>query len=103
MEITDKGDAAELIVGFEYRPLRSSLEKEVDSRWTSTNLMTINTSGSYDLMVTDELFKGLQNPDDKDNAGITNASLSVPGVEYRAIVYQNNLKMEGNPLAIKND
>ena len=101
MEIPDTGDASELKVGFEYRPLRSSLEKEVNNLWTCTNLMTVNAPGSYDLIVADELFRSLQSSDNDEDSEITNASVSTSGLEYRAIVYQNNLKMEANTMAIK--
>ena len=101
MEIPDTGDASELKVGFEYRPLRSSLEKEVNNLWTCTNLMTVNAPGSYDLIVADELFRSLQSSDNDEDSGITNASVSTSGLEYRAIVYQNNLKMEGTTMAVK--
>ncbi|MCG8321619.1 MAG: hypothetical protein MI921_19100 [Cytophagales bacterium] len=102
MEIIDTGEASELKLGFEYRPLRSSLDKDFNIPWSSTDLMPVNaTSGVYKLIVADELFKNPQNPDKKKGGGITNASVSISGVEYRAIVYQNNLKIEGNTMAIK--
>ncbi|MDN5215217.1 alpha-L-fucosidase [Fulvivirgaceae bacterium BMA12] len=101
MEIPGMGDASSLQIGFEYRPLRSTLEKEVKTSWSATNLMTVNGTGAYELLVADESFRGLSNPDDQGDDGIVNASASSTGLEYRAIVYQNGLKIEGNTLAIK--
>ena len=101
VEIPEMRDATGLKVGFEYRPLRSSLEKETNITWSSTDLMAVSAPGAYSLTVTDGLFKGLRNDDDNEDGGITNASVSTSGLEYRAVVYQSNLKMEGNTLAIK--
>ena len=102
MEIMDTGEANGLKAGFEYRPLRSSLEKEFDTPWLSTDLMSFNaSSGTYELIVSDELFKDLQNPGQMGGGEITNASVRVSGLEYRAVVYQNNMKMEGNTLSIR--
>ncbi len=101
LEIPGMGDASSLQIGFEYRPLRSTLEKEIKTSWSTTNLMTVNGTGAYELLVADESFRSLSNPDSQGDDGIVNASASSTGLEYRAIVYQNGLKIEGNTMAIK--
>jgi alpha-L-fucosidase len=72
------GNGKNYRIGFEYRPVQSSLEEEFNQKWTSTDIYPVAKTGEQSLEV----------------VGITIQSYDE--IEYRAVLYQDGLKIEGD-------
>lgn len=83
MNLVDQGDGKDFRVGFEYRPLQSTLNEEFNANWIQTDVFVISENGTHQLEVKDEIFG------------------NVTEFEYRSILYQGDLKMDGNLLTIR--
>ena len=99
--ILDMGDAKDLSVGFEYRQKQSTLDKNFEAPWVSTALIPITKTNEYHMEVEDTLFTPLLDSRTRTAEGVVNASLSEFGLEYRIVVVQDGLKMNGNILDLR--
>jgi alpha-L-fucosidase len=77
-DVTQLGNGTLFRLGFEYRPVQSTLNEEFDGKWTATDVFPITQAGTHTLEMV------------KDNV------TAYDEIEYRAILYQDNLKIEGN-------
>lgn len=71
-------------IGFEYRPVKSTLDEDFVEKWTSSNFYPISTKGDFELEVK-----------------ITPGSVLSAGYEYRAVLVQDGLKTTGGILKVK--
>ncbi len=76
--VSKLGNGKQFRLGFEYRPVQSTLNEEFDSKWTSTDIFPIAQTGNHTLEMV------------KENV------TAYDEIEYRAILYQDGLKIEGN-------
>ena len=95
------GDGKDYKIGFEYRQKQSTLDKAFNAAWQPTALIPLTKSGVYESEVKDNLFLPLLTMKSITDDGVVNASLSEFAIEYRAVLYQNGLKLEGNVLDIR--
>ncbi|QKZ13489.1 alpha-L-fucosidase [Spirosoma sp. KUDC1026] len=65
-------------IGFEYRPVQSSLNEEFNQKWTSTDIYPISKTGEQSLEI---VGSNIQSYDE---------------IEYRAVLIQDGLKIEGD-------
>jgi alpha-L-fucosidase len=72
------GNGKNYRIGFEYRPVQSSLEEEFNQKWTSTDIYPVAKTGEQSLEV---VGTNIQSYDE---------------IEYRAVLYQDGLKIEGD-------
>jgi alpha-L-fucosidase len=72
------GTGKDYRIGFEYRPVQSSLNEEFNQKWTETDVYPIAKTGEQSLEIVRSNIK------------------SYDEIEYRAILYQDGLKIEGN-------
>ncbi|MDJ1499821.1 alpha-L-fucosidase [Xanthocytophaga agilis] len=80
--LTALGNGKQFQLGFEYRPVQSTLNEEFNEKWTSTDVFPVTKKGMHSLEIV------------KSNI------VSYDEIEYRAILYQDGLKIEGNVLKI---
>jgi len=81
-KINQLGNGKAYRVGFEYRPVQSTLNEEFNAKWTETDVYPVSSTGEQSL----EMVKSnVQSYDE---------------IEYRAILYQDGLKIEGNTMKI---
>lgn len=83
LDLKDRGDGDVFRAGFEYRPLQSTLNEEFNADWTQTDIFTLSGTGIHQLEVQDKALE------------------SVKEIEYRAILYQDDLRVEGNLLTLR--
>lgn len=83
LNLKDRGDGDVFRAGFEYRPLQSTLNEEFNADWTQTDIFTLSGTGIHQLEVQDKALE------------------SVKEIEYRAILYQDDLRVEGNLLTLR--
>jgi alpha-L-fucosidase len=72
------GNGKNYRIGFEYRPVQSSLEEEFNQKWTSTDIYPVSKTGEQSLEI---VGSNIQSYDE---------------IEYRAVLYQDGLKIEGD-------
>ncbi|GAB3569078.1 hypothetical protein GCM10027578_22860 [Spirosoma luteolum] len=77
-EVVKLGNGKSAQLGFEYRPVQSSLEESFNQPWTATPVYPVSTTGSHQLTLPPA---GLAPYDE---------------IEYRAILIQDGLKIDGN-------
>jgi alpha-L-fucosidase len=77
-DLTKLGNGQAYRLGFEYRPVQSSLNEEFNQKWTETDVYPIAQPGERSLEIVGSNIK------------------SYDEIEYRAILYQDGLKIEGN-------
>jgi alpha-L-fucosidase len=77
-DLTKMGSGKTYQVGFEYRPVQSSLNEEFNQKWTQTDVYPISKPGAQTLEI------------------VANNINTYDEIEYRAILYQDGLKIEGN-------
>lgn len=77
-DLTKLGNGKAYRLGFEYRPVQSSLNEEFNQKWTETDVYPITQTGERSLEI------------------VANNIKSYDEIEYRAILYQDGLKIEGN-------
>jgi len=82
--IEELGDCKSYKIGFEYRPVKSTLDEDFNEKWTSSNFYPVTQKGDYEL-------------DIKTNAD----SILSGGYEYRAILVQDGLRTMGGILKVK--
>ncbi len=95
--IIENGDGTEYSLFFEYRPRVSSLDRGGENDWQRSERMKIAGPGEYSLQVVDDLFSGL-GVSSEEGVGMTNASDTPSGIEYRVVVVQDGLEIQGNLL-----
>jgi len=84
VRIEELGDCKNYKIGFEYRPVKSTLDEDFNEKWTNSNFYPITKKGDYEL-------------DIKTNAD----SILSGGYEYRAILVQDGLRTMGGILKVK--
>lgn len=72
------GNGKNYRIGFEYRPVQSSLEEEFNQKWTSTDIYPVAKTGEQSLEI---VGTNIQSYDE---------------IEYRAVLYQDGLRIEGD-------
>jgi alpha-L-fucosidase len=77
-DLTKTGSGKNYRIGFEYRPVQSSLNEEFNQKWTETDVYPILQPGEKTLEIVSSNIK------------------TYDEIEYRAILYQDGLKIEGN-------
>ncbi|GAB3882483.1 hypothetical protein GCM10028825_05290 [Spirosoma agri] len=77
-DLTKMGSGKTYQVGFEYRPVQSSLNEEFNQKWTQTDVYPISKPGAQTLEI------------------VANNINTYDEIEYRAILYQDGLKIDGN-------
>lgn len=95
--IRDQGDGSEYRLCFEYRPRVSSLDKGAVPEWQRSESIGIQGEDTYSIEVKDQLFKGMAMKQEEES-GIVNASSAQSGIEYRAVIIQDGLEIQGNLL-----
>lgn len=100
-QVLHRAKATQLQIGFEYRQKQSTLDESFNAVWKSTALIPIKDHGTFEMEVQDELFQPLLNSQSKTGEGVVNASFSEFGLEYRAVIYQDGLRITGNVLDLK--
>lgn len=100
-QILARAKATQLQIGFEYRQKQSTLDESFNAVWKSTALIPIKDHDTFEMEVQDELFQPLLNSQSKTGEGVVNASFSEFGLEYRAVIYQDGLRITGNVLDLK--
>lgn len=97
--ITGTGSSQELALCFEYREQVSSLDKRGEMPWRRSGVVPVKATGDYELKVTDELF-GVLNLSEEGSSKDVTASAAKSGIEYRAVVIQDGMAIEGNLLGL---
>ncbi|MCK8494238.1 alpha-L-fucosidase [Spirosoma sp. RP8] len=77
-DLSKMGSGKDYRVGFEYRPVQSSLNEEFNQKWTETDVYPVAKTGEQSLEIVQSNIK------------------SYDEIEYRAILYQDGLKIDGN-------
>ena len=101
IELLHKGDSDNGKIGIQYRPLKSTLEEAFDPEWKTSNLFSITEKGTFTIEIMEDSFPEMPLQQDENAKKYINASFSQQGIEYRAIYYQDGLKIEGNILSMK--
>lgn len=96
--ILEMGDGKEHSFFIEYRPRFSSLDKGEASPWKRSQLKDISEAGDYTLQVHDKMFFGLA--EENDEGGMVNASAAASGIEYRVVMVQDGMEIQGNLLIL---
>ncbi len=100
VELENSKKAESLILGWEYRPTKSTLDKGPAPSWIETNRVTIDKAGKYSIMVSDPILdQNLPEVIAAEN-GVVNASFSQKGIEYRAFVIQRGVKINAGLLKL---
>jgi alpha-L-fucosidase len=97
-EIRELGSGSDLSLSFEYRPRVSSLDKKGEQPWQRSMTKEIYQTGDYLMEVTDELFRSMKREDALNNQ--VTASDAPSGIEYRAVLIQDGLEIQGNILTM---
>jgi alpha-L-fucosidase len=83
--ITEMGDCKINKIGFEYRPVKTTLEEGYfNANWILSDSYPVTAKGDFELEVKTS----------------TNSALSSGGYEYRAVLIQDGLKVEGGILKV---
>jgi alpha-L-fucosidase len=83
--ITEMGDCKINKIGFEYRPVKTTLEEGYfNANWILSDSYPVTDKGDFELEVITS----------------TNSALSSGGYEYRAVLIQDGLKVEGGILKV---
>jgi hypothetical protein len=98
-EVREPGSGADYRLYFEYRPRVSSLDKGTVPDWQRSESLVIQGKGSYSLEVRDELFRGMVQKAEEES-GMVNASAAQAGIEYRALIVQDGLEIQGNRMTL---
>lgn len=77
-DVVKMGSGKEYRIGFEYRPVQSSLNEEFNEKWKATDAYPVTATGKVTLEM---LKQNIQSYDE---------------IEYRAVLYQDNMRIEGN-------
>ena len=93
------GDGKDYSFFIEYRPKVSSLDKRGEFPWQRSKSLEFTAAGEYSLQVDDPLFSGFAAETD-DEGGMVNASAAASGIEYRVVVVQDGLEIQGNLLVL---
>jgi len=94
-QVRDPGSGSDYELCFEYRPRVSSLDKRAVPEWQRSETIRIEGTGSFSIEAEDELFNGMQVKEAKESS-IVNASAARRGIEYRAVIIQDGLEIQGN-------
>ncbi|WKN44956.1 alpha-L-fucosidase [Tunicatimonas pelagia] len=94
LEISEVGGGQAFKGGFEYRRKQSTLSENFDPSWKSTSLFPVKEPGAYQLEITDPELGRLPTTE-SGSAKVANPSFLEGGVEYRAVLYQDGLRLEG--------
>jgi alpha-L-fucosidase len=96
-ELKDRGQGSAYTLCFEFRPRVSSLDKGAVPEWQRSESIGMEKTGSYSLEVEHELFRGMVKKEEEES-GIVNASAAQAGIEYRAVLIQDGLEIQGNKM-----
>ena len=93
--VNELGDGTRHALYFEYRPRVSSLSPAGEQSWHRTGEIEFSEAGIYSIKHSDVLFESFSG-DRGEETAIVNASAAQPGIEYRAVVDQDGLVIQGN-------
>jgi alpha-L-fucosidase len=96
-EIKDSGQGESYELCFDFRPRVSSLDKGTVPDWKRSGSIPIRGAGNFSIEVGDELFQGMVRKE-AEAGGMVNASSAQSGIEYRAVVIQDGLEIQGNKM-----
>ncbi len=100
VELEDFKKEDELMLGWEYRPTKSTLDKGPAPNWTETSRVKVKKAGSYTITVADKLLKDNLPQEATEEGVLANASFSQKGIEYRAFIIQNGVKINAGLLKL---
>ncbi len=98
-EIVSLGSGKTFALFFEYRLLVSSLDERSEPDWTRTGSVSVHDPGRYETVQEDSLF-GKLNRGEGDLVDFGTASAPTQGIEYRAVIVQDSLEIQGNVLKL---
>ena len=92
------GDGKSHSFFIEYRPRKSSLDKGEAYAWQRSEALEFSSASDYSIQVNDPLFSGFAA--ETEDGGMVNASAAASGIEYRVVVVQDGLEIQGNLLIL---
>ena len=97
-DVREMGRGSHHSLCFEFRLRVSSLDKKGVQAWQRSKTKKLVKTGDYMMEVTDELFKNLKREDAGNNQ--VTASDAPSGIEYRAVLIQDGMEIQGNILTL---